>query len=544
MRRVLGGSPQRGASHDLERRRRRSRKQIIMQGVGVVGNERGALWALVDDLLKEQRLILVSNRGPMEYHVGPGGELQARRGSGGVVTALSGLTHYIDFTWIASAMGEGDRRAAEANNGAAAPSPLPGQRVSVRFVTTARRAYHKYYNIICNPLLWFLQHYMWSSAYTPRVDAVVYDAWESGYIQVNQEFADAVVQEARRSPLQPLVMVHDYQLYLVPRMVRNELPNARIHQFVHIPWPASSYWELLPGMIRTAICDSLCHADIVGFQATRDVRAFLDSCDAFLDDVVVDYRERTVTYGGRTTYVRNYPISIDVDEVQQIATSPRAAEYEERLTPLLGEQTIIRVDRAEPSKNIVRGFQAYETLLDRHPELRGKVRFLAFIVPSRTHIRQYQRYMEEIESVVKHVNDRFGTSEWTPIQAFYENNYIQAIAGMRLYDVLLVNSVIDGMNLVAKEGPVVNTKNGVLVLSEAAGAHEQLKVGALPVAPADVEGTVRALYEALTMSDAERERRSRALRESIEREDITAWLYRQPHNSLTSQRWRDRRNIP
>ena len=505
----------------------RSRKQIIMQGVGVVDNERGALWALVDDLLKEQRLILVSNRGPMEYHVGPGGELQARRGSGGVVTALSGLTHYIDFTWIASAMGEGDRRAAEASHGAAAPSPLPGQRVSVRFVTTARRAYHKYYNVICNPLLWFLQHYMWSSAYTPRVDAAVYDAWESGYVQVNQEFADAVVQEARRSPLQPLVMVHDYQLYLVPRLVRQELPNARIHQFVHIPWPASSYWELLPGMIRTAICDSLCHADIVGFQASRDVRAFLDSCDAFLDDVVVDYRERTVTYRGRTTYVRNYPISIDVDEVQQIATSPRAAEYEERLTPLLGDQTIIRVDRAEPSKNIVRGFNAYETLLDRRPELRGKVRFLAFIVPSRTHIRQYQRYMEEIESVVKHVNDRFGTSEWTPIQAFYENNYIQAIAGMRLYDVLLVNSVIDGMNLVAKEGPVVNTKNGVLVLSEAAGAHEQLKVGALPVAPADVEGTARALYEALTMSDAERKRRSHALRESIEREDITAWLYRQ-----------------
>ena len=486
--------------------------------------DRDSLWALVDELLAKQRLILASNRGPMEYHVQPDGTIQPRRGSGGVVTALSGLTNNVDFTWIASAMGEGDRRAAEVNGGKAVPSPLPGQHVSVRFVTTPRRAYHKYYNIICNPLLWFLQHYMWSSPYTPRVDSVVYDAWENGYIYVNQEFADAIVEEAGRSELQPLVMVHDYQLYLVPRMVREKLPNARIHQFVHIPWPASSYWELLPAMIRTGICDALCHADIVGFQAERDVRAFLESCESFLEDVQVDYRKQMVSYKGHETQVRSYPISIDVDEVRQISTSTRAAEYESRMTKLLGEQTIVRVDRAEPSKNIVRGFTAFEIMLDRYPELVGKVRFLAFLVPSRTHIRQYQRYIEEIDAAVRHVNDKFRRPDYEPIQVFYENNYIQAIAGMRLYDVLLVNSVIDGMNLVAKEGPVVNQKDGVLVLSEAAGEYEQLKIGALPVAPADVEGTARALYQALTMEPSER---AAAMRDSIEREDITAWLHHQ-----------------
>ena len=498
-----------------------------MQSSTAIKRDRSALWALVDELLEQQRLILVSNRGPMEYHVQPGGELHPRRGSGGVVTALSGLTNYVDFTWVASAMGEGDRRAAEESGGLATPSTLPGQQVSVRFVTTARRAYHKYYNIICNPLLWFLQHYMWSSPYTPRVDNVVYDAWEHGYVQVNQEFADAVVEEAGRSSLRPLVMVHDYQLYLVPRMVRERLPNARIHHFVHIPWPASSYWELLPGMIRTAICDSLCCADIVGFQAERDVRTFLESCDSFLDDVEVDYRDHVVHYRGRDTWVRSYPISIDVDEVQQIATSPRAKEYETQLLGALGKQTIVRVDRAEPSKNVVRGFSAFETMLDRYPELHGQVRFLAFLVPSRTHIRQYQRYIEEIDGAVRHVNEKFGTPDWQPIQVFYENNYVQAIAGMQLYDVLLVNSVIDGMNLVAKEGPVVNTRDGVLVLSEAAGAFEQLRIGALPVAPADIEGTARALYQALTMPPEERAERARAMRESIERQDITAWLYGQ-----------------
>ena len=497
-----------------------------MQG-SVTKADRESLWALVDDLLGKDRLILASNRGPMEYHVQPGGELQPRRGSGGVVTALSGLTNNVDFTWIASAMGEGDRRAAEQNEGKAMPSPLPGQRVSVRFITTPRRAYHKYYNIICNPLLWFLQHYMWSSPYTPRVDSVVYDAWENGYVYVNQEFADAIVEEAARSDLRPLVMVHDYQLYLVPRMVREKLPNARIHQFIHIPWPASSYWELLPAMIRSGICDALCHADIVGFQAERDVRAFLESCDSFLDDVQVDYRNHIVSYKGRDTQVRSYPISIDVDEIRQIATSTRANEYETRAEKLLGEQTIVRVDRAEPSKNIVRGFTAFEILLDRYPELVGKVRFLAYLVPSRTHIRQYQRYIEEIDTAVRHVNDKFRKPGYEPIQVFYENNYIQAIAGMRLYDVLLVNSVIDGMNLVAKEGPSVNQKDGVLILSEAAGAYEQLKIGALPVAPADVEGTARALYQALTMDPSERAERAAAMRENIEREDITAWIHHQ-----------------
>ncbi len=490
-------------------------------------NARGSLQDLAGDLLRNQRLILVSNRGPMEYHVAPGGELQARRGSGGVVTALSGLTNHVDFTWIASAMSDGDRRAARANEGRAVPSPLPGQRVSVRFVNTPRRAYHKHYNVICNPLLWFIQHYMWSSPYTPRVDAAVYDAWENGYVYVNREFADAVVEEAGRTDARPLVMVHDYQLYLVPGMVREQLPHARIHEFVHIPWPSASYWELLPAMIRTAICDSLCQADIVGFQAPRDVRAFLGSCDAFLDAAVVDYGASSVRYRGRTTLARCYPISIDVDEVRDIANSARADEYEQRLTPMLGWKTIVRVDRAEPSKNIVRGFSAYETLLDRRPDLRGEVRFLAFLVPSRTHIRQYQRYVEEVDTAIRRINERFGTDDWTPIQVFYENNYTQAMAGMRLYDVLLVNAVIDGMNLVAKEGPVVNRKDGVLILSESAGAYEQLRVGALPVAPADVEGLARALDEALSMPQEERKRRADLLKDCIEREDITDWLRRQ-----------------
>ncbi|MDE2765655.1 MAG: trehalose-6-phosphate synthase [Chloroflexota bacterium] len=497
-----------------------------MQQPAIASRESEDVWRLLDDVLQGERLILASNRGPMEHHVQPNGDLQARRGSGGVVTALSGLTGQAEFTWIASAMGEGDRRVAAANQGRAVRSPLPGQRVSVRYVTTARRTYHKYYNIICNPLLWFLQHYMWSSPYTPRVDGVIYDAWENGYAQVNREFADAIIEEAGGGA-RPLVMLHDYHLYLAPGMVREALPQARVQLFLHIPWPSSSYWELLPGVMRNAICASLCHADIVGFQSERDARAFLDSCDTFLDGAEVDYNARTVRFGGRETLARAYPISINVDEVRRIAASPRAAEYEQRLRERLGEQTIIRVDRAEPSKNIIRGFSAYEALLERHPEFIGRVKFLAFLVPSRTHIRQYQRYLDEVDQAVQRINRRFERQGWEPITVFYENNYIQAIAAMRLYDVLMVNSVIDGMNLVSKEGPVVNERDGVLVLSESAGAHQQLKVGSLPVAPADVEGTARALHQALTMPAEERAARNRAMVEVISEQDITHWLRRQ-----------------
>jgi len=481
----------------------------------------------VERVLQQRRLIVVSNRGPVEFAPGPEGHLIPRRGSGGVVTALSSLVHHADFTWIASVMGEGDRKMAERAGGQSFPSPIAGQRVSLRFVVTPRRVYHKFYNIFCNPLLWFLQHQMWNPSHAPTVDSVVYDAWETGYVAVNRAFAEAVVAEAQPHRLPPLVMFHDYHLYLAPRMVRERLPNALLHLFVHVPWPEPRYWRLLPAHMRAAICEGICACDLVGFQTSWDVRYFLETCRVFLSGARVDLDAGEVEYRGRRTRVRAYPLSIDVEEVRRIAHSPRVMEYQQHLRPLCGEFTVVRVDRVEPSKNIVRGFQAFHLFLARYPAFRGRVRFLAFLAPSRTHIKQYQRYLQEVEATVRTVNETFGTPEWQPVQVFLENNYMQALAGMRLYDVLLVNPILDGMNLVAKEGPVVNTRNGVLILSEGAGAYEQLKEGALTVAPVDLEGTVQALHRALTMSPEERAERARRLVEAVQREDITHWLLRQ-----------------
>ena len=480
---------------------------------------------LCEALLERRPLIVASNRGPLEFRLTPEGRLQPRPGSGSVVTALSRLIHGYEFTWVANALGEGDRRAREQAQGEAIRSPLPTQRVSVRYVTTPRRVYHKFYNIFCNPLLWFLQHYMWSPPYTPNVDGVVHDAWATGYRLVNEAFADAIVAEAAtKGGDSPFVMLHDYHLYLVPGMVRARLPDAFIYHFIHIPWPASHFWQLLPVSIRSTICESLCAADLMGFQTEADVYNFLDCCRRFLDDVQVDFAEQTVTRQGHQTRVRAFPTSIDVEEVQRIAASPRAVEYDRRLHPLRAEHTIVRVDRAEPSKNIVRGFRSYQIFLGQHPELHGRVKFLAFLVPARTHIKQYERYQSEIDTLVRTINAAHATPTWQPVQVFYENNYTQALAGMRMYDTLLVNPVADGMNLVAKEGPVVNTRNGVLIVSEGTGAYSQLREGALVVAPADLDGGARALHQAVTMTEEERAERTAKLVEAVQREDALNWL--------------------
>jgi trehalose 6-phosphate synthase len=276
--------------------------------------------------------------------------------------------------------------------------------------------------------------------------------------------------------------------------------------------------------MRQAIHWSLCTADIVGLQTQRDVHSFLHCCQSFIDEAEIDYRQQTVQVNNHIVRVKAYPISVDVAGLKKTISSAKCQEYEEKLRPLCGEQTIVRVDRCEPSKNIVRGFRAFDTLLERYPQFQRKIKFIAFLVPTRTHIKAYQRYVEEVTQLIETINNKYRTEGWHPIDFFYENNYTQAIAGMRLYDVLLVNAVIDGMNLVAKEGPTVNNRDGVLILSETVGACEQLGQNALTVAPADLEGTTQALYTALTMSPGEKSRRAAELKRSIEEEDITDWL--------------------
>jgi trehalose 6-phosphate synthase len=464
-------------------------------------------------------ILLASNRGPVTFEVRADGSLRATRGSGGVVTALASIGAHRPVTWVACAMNEGDRRAAEA--GAALDTRSPG--IQARLVTLDKQVYRKYYDVISNRVLWFIQHYMWDTVEGPSLDRRDHDAWEKGYVPANEAVARALVDCCAGPDRTPTIMVQDYHLYLVPGIVRRLVPTCTLQHFTHIPWPAPRYWRLLPLAWRTAICEGLAACDIVGFQTRWDVVNFLNCAEEFVADATADRARSELRIGERVVRVRHYPISVDPAHLKRLAASPAARRHAGRLAAEPGLSTIVRVDRLEPSKNIVRGFDALETLLDRRPDLRGRVRLLAFLVPSRENVPQYKRYRALVAARVESINRRFGN----PIQVFYENNYPQAIGAMTQYDVLLVNPLIDGMNLVAKEGPIVNERAGVLILSEGAGAHDQLGAAALSVAPVDVEGTARALEQALEMEQPERLARAERLREAILSEDIKWWLDRQ-----------------
>jgi trehalose 6-phosphate synthase len=476
------------------------------------------------------RLIIASNRGPVEYNLSHDKTLKHRRGAGGMVTALIDAGNRMEVTWVAMAMTEGDRVAlkdAQQHNEGLLLSPIRGQKMQLRYVAIPKSAYRKHYEGFSNQVLWFLQHYLYNpnedSAFTRRIQ----DAWTNGYSVANRAIADAVNVEIEREEGPAVVMLHDYHLYLAPEMIRKDHPSVIMQQFIHIPWPDIRCWHFLPSNITHAIYSGLVGNDIIGFQTERDARNFLEGARTLLEGAVVDFEEGAIWWQGRRTQIRAYPISISVTEERRVVESAAGKRASEKIKPLLGEQTIMRVDRIEPTKNIVRGFQAYARLLDEHPELLGKVNFLAFLVPSRQALPIYQRYDVDVLKIIDEINQKYGSAEWTPVQAFRDNDRTRALAAMQWYDVLLVNPIIDGMNLVAKEGPVVNQCKGVLVLSRTAGAFQQLGKASIPTSPTDVAETAQALYKALTLPEDERVAKAKQARQAVERYDLNMWLTRQ-----------------
>jgi len=476
-------------------------------------------------LLDGRRLILAANRGPINFSAAADGTLRPRRGSGGVVTALSQVGGQVPMTWVAAAMGEADRRAA--TDHALLDRATPGDDLRLRFATVPRSTFEAAYNTIANPLLWFLQHEMWNLPERPMVGSSTMRAWHEGYVPLNRAFAQAVLDEVPRNDRAPRIMLHDYHLYLAAEPIRAARPGAVISHFTHIPWPPSSIWQVMPPVIREAICRGLLANDVVGFHTARYAHNFLRSVESFIPDTRVDYRRQTVAWEGRTVFARAYPISIDVAATRHAAASRAARRRAAELLAQSAEQVIVRVDRMEPSKNILRGFAAFETLLDQKPSLRDRVTFLAFLVPSRTSIREYRDYGRQVHDTAERLNARFSRAGRPVVRIFYENNYAQALAGLSIADLVLVNPLIDGMNLVAKEAVVVSERDAVLVLSETAGAYDQMADGVLPVAPADLVGTADAMARGLAMSRTERRERLERLRTGVEREDVRWWLRRQ-----------------
>ena len=322
---------------------------------------------------------------------------------------------------------------------------------------------------------------------------------------------------------EPVVMVHDYHLYTLPGMVRRERPDVFLHHFVHIPWAQSDAWRVLPNRIREEIYCGLLSNDIVGFHTQSYRRNFLQCCRDLMD-LEVDFQRAVVRFEGREIWVRSYPLPIDAEATCRVASSERTQEFEAELLARRREHLILRVDRADLSKNVLRGFSAFDLFLEQHPEFREKVTFIAQLMPSRTDVPEYAEYLERIEALVAVVNHRHGTPDWMPIQLKLRDDLEEAVAAYKHYDVLLVNAMFDGMNLVAKEGPLVNEHGGVSILSENTGAHEELGEFALSVNPFDIQETADSIHAALTMRESERTRRMEGLKRIVTLRDPGDWI--------------------
>jgi trehalose 6-phosphate synthase len=469
-----------------------------------------------------RKLLVVFNRAPVSYTRDAEGKRVARRGGGGVVTALGGLLAHHDVTWVASAMTEEDRAVAAEQDGSFVEETATGASYRLRLVAHDPAAYERFYNVLANPTLWFLQHYLWGLGSAPDFGPELHEAWSDGYVPVNEGLAAAALEELDREP-DAAVLFHDYHLYLAPRLVREARPEVVTSHFLHIPWPEPDYWHALPPELRVAVHEGLLANDVVGFHTERWRRAFLLSVERLLG-ARVDREAGTVEHLGRTTRTVAHPISVDPAEFDRLRDDPGVLEREAALVARRPEQLVLRVDRTDPSKNIVRGFRAYALLLERHPELHGRVGMVAQLAPSRQDIPEYADYVGAVETAAQEVNERFGRADWQPVELDVADDFLRSIAGYKQFDVLFVNAVFDGLNLVTKEAFLVNGRDGALVLSENAGVHEELGEWAITVNPIDVSGQAEALYEALTLGPGERRRRGDAIREHVRAHDITAWV--------------------
>ena len=472
-------------------------------------------------------LIVAANRGPVSFHSDAAGEPVVTRGAGGLVTVLSAMLRRHPGVWIAAAASDEEEELA-----AAATSlrvELDGESYQVRYVAPEREAYNLFYNVIANPMLWFIQHYLWDLARHPDVRQNELDAWRDGYLEVNRLFGEAIVDELGDDGEGRVVIVHDYHLYAVAPVVRAAAPRAFLQQFVHIPWPQSDYWRVLPRDIREQVFSSLLANDVVAFHTQHYVDNFLQGCVDVLD-AAIDPHENAVLLGDRTVWVRAYPVSIDPEVLERAVRSTRVARAERELLEHRREYLVVRVDRLDLSKNILRGFLAFDRFLELHPEFKGRITFLAHLQPSREDVEEYVAYRERVMRLVAEINTRHGNTDWMPIDVRLEDNFPAALAAYRHYDALMVNAIFDGMNLVAKEGALVNTLDGVLILSENTGAFEEIGPLAVAVNPFDIEDQAEAIYRALTMPEPEKAARAKAIRGVVLGNSVEKWV---------SAQWRD-----
>jgi trehalose 6-phosphate synthase len=474
----------------------------------------------------DNELLVLSNRGPLSVSRGADGNLVAKRGGGGLVVTLGPGAERDSALWIAAAVGADDEEAARQGlfDGS-------GQGFRVHPVVVDPADYRAYYGVVANQTLWFCLHGLWDLPRRPRFDRHWWAAWER-FRAVNEQFAEAASHAAAPGAT---VLVQDYQLALVPALLARRRPDLRTAAFVHTPWCSPQELAVLPDSVAAEILTGLAGGGACGFHSSRWAGAFVACCEEVL---------------GLTPVTFVAPAATDVDDLRSVAASEDCARELAQLETAIGDRRlIVRVDRMELSKNVLRGFWAFDELLQGRPDLRGEVVFAAMVYPSRLGLAEYLAYGQEVRALAAQINAKWmpsgragtggwarmdgavegpdrgsGGAAWMPIMLHPEDNYPSSVAALRRADVLLVNPVRDGLNLVAKEGPLVNERDGILVLSHQAGSWDELGEHAVGVNPFDVAGTAEALAAALDLPPPERSARARSLRKVVEGRSPLDWF--------------------
>jgi len=513
-----------------------------------------------------QRVLVASNRGPVTYQFGADGSLAGRRGGGGMIagvtSGLAALGPAASVTWICAALSDGDRVIAQRNSdGTQDEGGVP-----VRMLDIPASIFDRAYNNVANSALWFLHHQLFDTPNQPQFGLAFQHDW-AAYLAYNEMFAAALADEAlaggaltrEQPPSGRLrVLIQDYHLCLAPRMLRERLGGAArkagIAHFSHTPWAPADYYRMLPAEVGRAVLDGMLGADCVGFHCGRWATAFMDCCALLLgadvaraggpgplgegpagegpagegpagEGTAVRGPVGRVTYRGHVTEVAVHPLGVDAPALRERA---RASDVRDHVSALSraagGRKLIVRVDRTELSKNIVRGLAAYRELLVTRPQWRGRVVHLAFAYPSRSALAEYRAYTDRVREIARQITEEFGTADWDPLILEVKDDYPRSLAACALADVLLVNPIRDGMNLVAQEGPVLSERGCALVLSREAGAAATLAADALIVNPYGITETAEALHQALAMSDGERRRRSAGLAATAAADPPARWL--------------------
>lgn len=469
-------------------------------------------------------LAVASNRGPVELRLDEDGRVVENRGGGGLIGVLGPALASRNGTWIAAALTEEDRRAARTRETGRVVE-LPEGAVRLRSLDLDRRDYDGYYRDISNGLLWFLHHHLLDPTREPVIDAGLRESWRA-FRRINARFASACAEELSPSGR---VLLQDYHLSLAPRQLRAVRPDVGIAHFTMIPWADPATFRALPPDLATELLDGMLGADLLAFLVPRWAAAFVATCEAA--GYPVDRDRTTVTdRDGRQVGIRCFPVGVDPDRLRQAAAGTTAAAHRRELRRRVGDRRlVVRVDRMEPSKNLLRGLDGFAELLDRDPARRERVVHYVLAYASRQDVPAYRAYDHEVRRRVQRINDRFGTPGWQPVVLETRNDFDRGLAALTLADVLVVNAIRDGMNLVAKEGPVVSRRDLALVLSTEVGAADELAGAAIMVHPFDVSALADGIAEGLDMPPAERAERLARLRKAAGGLPPRQWLDQAVH---------------